>query len=257
MRNLERRRYTANDARPPAWPAVLGLLAITLIGCGDTSGPPAPGSIRVTTETTGFLKAEGYQVAVDGVSTMAIGANDEVTVPELDPGSYLVGLADVPANCAAEGVQVSVESNQTAAVSLPVECTFDDPVPMAIRFTQDRPDLDTDSITVCVWWAGCPTDEDWDLYVESDVAANPQSIIRQNQATSVEIAHLPGVTLAGLTEADVQGATFTTEFVDETFDTDRVILIRTDLGRTFALGNPSEDLMTYTLAFDVALIAEP
>jgi hypothetical protein len=254
MRNPERSRYDATHAR--GWHVVLGLLATTLIGCGDASGPPAPGSIQVTTETTGFLKAEGYELAVDGVNTMSIGANEAVTVPELDPGSYLVELTGVPENCDAEGVQVTVESDQTAQVSVPVVCTFADPVQWAIRFSSERPDLDTDSITICSF-GFCPTQEEWDLYVDSNVASDPQSIIRQNKTAGVEIAHVPGVTLTGLTEADVQAATFTTEFVDDPFDAGRVILIRTDMGRTFALGNPSEDLVTYELTFDVALLAEP
>ena len=45
----------------------------------------------------------------------------------------------------------------------------------------------------------------------------------------------------------------------ELTDAGRVILIRTDLGNVFALGNPVEDLISSpaVLTFDAALIAEP
>jgi hypothetical protein len=231
------------------------LLAIIMIACGeDSSGPAEPGSILVKTETTGFLKAEGYGVVVDGVNTTTIGANEEVTVSGLDPASYLVELADVPDNCATEGVLVSVESGQTAEASLTIDCAYADPVSFTLNFSGQRPDLDTGEITECLF-GFCPTQEVWDLYVYNNIDTQPHSVIRQNQTTGVEIAHLPGVTLEGLTEADFEAATFTTDLVGDPFDSGRVILIRTDLGSVYALGNPSET--TGTLTFAAALIANP
>jgi hypothetical protein len=256
MRNLERSWYGANPRRR-GWHAVVALLAMSIAACsGDSLGPTGPGSILVKTQTTGFLKAEGYGVVVDGVSTMTIGANDEVTVSGLDPGSYLVDLADVPANCAFEDVLVSVESEATAEVTLNIDCAYADPVTFTVRFNRERPDLDTEAITVCTFGI-CPTLEEWDLFVQNNVDTEPHSVIWQNQNTGAEIAHLPGVTLAGLTESDFEAATFTTEPVGDPFDSGRVILIRTDLGSVYALGNPSEDLTASTLTFDAALIAQP
>lgn len=257
MRNRERGWYDATHARPGRWQTVVAVVAVGIIACsGDSSGPAAPGSILVQTETSGFLKAEGYEVLVDGVGTGTIGANGEVTVSGLDPGSYLVDLADVPENCGVEGVLVPVESEVTAEALLTVECTYAEPSALTIQFSRERPDLDTGEITVCSFGI-CSTQENWDLYVHSNSQTEPRSVIRQNQTTAVEIAHLPGVTLAGLTEADFQAATFTTELVADPFDAGRVILIRTDLGDVYALGNPVEDLTTSRLAFDAALIATP
>lgn len=255
MRNLKRNWYDATHARRRGWHAAVALLATGIIACsGDSSGPAAPGSLRVTTETTGFLKAEGYELVVDGVSQEAIGPNDEVTVSGLDPGSYLVELANVPDNCAVEGVLVPVESEQTAEAALTIVCAYADPVAYTIRFSKERPDLETEAITVCSF-GFCPNEDQWDLWVYNDSGTEPSSVIRQNQTTGVEIAHLPGVTLETLTEADLEAATFTTELVGDPFDSGRVILIRTDLGGVYALGNPSEDLTNLTLAFDAALIA--
>jgi hypothetical protein len=256
MRNLERCRYDVTPTRHRGWHAVVALMAIGIVACSDSSGPQAPGSILVTTETSGFMKAEGYEVVVDGVSAKTIGANDEVTLSGLDPGTYFVDLGDVPGNCGAEGVLVSVESEKTAEVSLAVGCAYDQPVAYSIQFSRERPDLDTGVITVCSFGI-CSTQEEWDLWVYSNSQTEPRSVIRQNTTTGVEIAHLPGVTLAQLTEADFEAASFTTELVADPFDSGRVILIRTDLGNVYALGNAVEDLSTSKLAFDAALIAKP
>ena len=239
------------------WPAVVALMAIGLVACNSGGvTAPTPGSMVVKTETTGFLKAEGYDLMVDGVSNGAIGANDEVTISELDAGDYQVDLGGVPENCSVEGATVSVESEQTAEASLVVTCTYDEPVQHTIQFSRQRPDLDTGEITVCPFGI-CSTQEDWDLYVYNSISTDPHSVIRQNEATAVEIAHLPGVTLESLTEADLEGAAFTTSLISDPFDAGRVILIRTDLGNVYALGNPLEDLTNGVLMFAAALIATP
>jgi hypothetical protein len=257
MRNCTGSWYAATHARRQGGRAVLAFMAMGIIACGgDSSGPPAPGSILVKTETVGFMKPEAYEVVVGGVGTTAIGANDEVTVSGLDPGSYVVDLVGVPDNCGVEGVTISVESERTAEVALAVVCSYDDPVSYTIQFSRERPDLDTGAITVCAFGI-CPTQEEWDLWVYNNSQTVPRSTIRQNQTTGVQIAHLPGVTLAELTEADFEGATFTTQLVSDPFDAGRVILIRTDLGNVYALGNPVEDLSTSRLTFDAALIAHP
>jgi hypothetical protein len=256
MRNLIRSWNDSTHARRRGGRAVVALMAIGIMACSDSSGPPAPGSILVKTETVGFLKAEGYEVVVDGLGTKTIGANDEVTVSGLDPGSYVVDLADVPANCGVDGVTISVESEKTAEVSLTVVCSYDNPVAYTIQFSRERPDLDTGAITVCAFGI-CPTQEAWDLFVYNNTQTEPRSTIRQNQTIGVQIAHLPGVTLAGMTEADFNSATFTTDLVADPFDAGRVILIRSDLGNVYALGNPVEDLTNSRLTFNAALIAKP
>jgi hypothetical protein len=257
MRNLEGSWYDATRARRLGGCAAVALLAIGVVACGgDSAGPPAPGSILVKTETLGFLKAEGYEVVLDGVGAQTIGANDEVTVSGLDPGTYVVDLGEVPDNCAVDGATVSVESDKTADVVLTVSCSYAAPQAYTLVFVRDRPDLDTGDLTVCAF-GFCSTQEDWDLWVHNNSQSEPRSVIRQNQNTGTQIAHLPGVSLEGLTEADYQAATFTGELVADPFDSGRVILIRTDTGHVYALGNPVEDLTNSRLTFDAALIARP
>ena len=216
--------------------------------------PAAPGTISIATVTTGFMKDDGYEVLVNGESRGTIGANDAVTVAELDPATYAVDLADVAANCTVEGASsIAVESSVTAEITLTVVCAPDAPVELKVLFDRERPDMDTGEIHECLFGL-CSTNEGWDMYVYYSSATNPKSVIRQNQTQGLEIAHLPGVTLADLTEADVAAATFTTDFVADPFDVDRVILLRTDGGALYALGNPVEDVVRLGLTFDYVLI---
>jgi hypothetical protein len=239
--------------------ASVALLVVGIIACEEGGGPTVvepdpPGSIVLTTETSGFMKDDSYELLVDGESRGTIGANDQTTISDLDPATYQVTLGDVSDNCVVEAATVDVASAQEASVSLTVTCAYDDPGAHTLRFGRERPDLDDGgTVTECPF-SICSTTEAWDLYVYYSSASTPHSIVRQNQAIGVEIAHLPGVTLDALTEADVAGATFTTDLVADPFDAGRVILIKTDLGNIYALGNPVEDTDAQTLSFDAALV---
>jgi len=235
----------------------VGLIALSSLACGTTEeggiAPELPGSIAVTTETSGFQKDSSYDLLVDGASAATIGANDEVMIPELDPATYEVSLGDVAANCVVDDTTATVVAGETATATLAIVCTAGASSPYSLRASRDRPNLEDGTITVCTFGL-CPTEEGWDLFVEFNSGASPQAVIRQNQTTAVEIAHLPGVTLANVTEADVQGATFTTDPVDDSFDAGRVILIKTDTGSIYAIGNPVESTLLLTLAFDAVLL---
>ncbi len=233
-------------------------VTMSVAACDEsTVAPPVedlPGAITVTTVTSGFLKDDGYEIIVDGESAGAIGANDEVTLAELDPATYELALGDVADNCSVEGVAVEVAAEETATATLSVVCAPGEGQEVSIRFNRDRPDLETGEIAECPFGL-CTSGAVWDLYVYFSSASDPHSVIRQNQADGVEIAHLPEVTLETLTEEDVSGATFTAELVADPFDAGRVILIRTDEGNVYALGNPVENETMQTLTFDVVLIS--
>lgn len=260
MLSTYRRRHAHTRARTnrSGIHALVALAVAGLAACGgekgDPAGPVVPGTISVTTVTSGFNKDDGYELLVDGASQGAIGADDVMTIAELDPATYDVALGDVAENCSVEGASsVAVESEETAELTLDVACAFGAPTEYVLRFNRERPDLDAGGITECPFGL-CPTQEEWDLYVYYNSGTDPHSVIRQNQSQGAEIAHLPGVTLETLTEADVAGATFTTELVADPFDANRVILIKTDLGAVYALGNPVEDTSAQTLTFDAVLI---
>lgn len=243
------------------WHALVALMVVGALACDSSGGdtgtePELPGSMTVTTETSGFMKDDSYELLVNGESQGTIGADEQVTISELDPAEYDVELGDVASNCSIDPLSVSILSEETTDVSLSIVCAPADPTSYTVDYNRERPDLDAGEITTCPFGI-CSTSEDWDLYVYNSSQTDPPSIIRQNESTNVEIAHVAGTTLGELTEAEFEGATFTTEIVNEPFDTGMVILLSTDVGGVYALGNPSVDVTAGTLTFDAALIVEP
>ena len=254
--------HRRGDYRP--WLTTLVLMLGGLAACSDTPAaleeeeedPPAQGSIVLTVSTSGLFKDDGYELVVNGESQGAIAADDTVTVAELDLGMYDVSLQDVAENCTASSDSVEVASEEAVLASLTVSCTYSSADPYTVRFSRERPNLDNGEITECPFGL-CPTSEGWDFYVHYNSSTDPHAVIRQNQSISVETAHLPGVTLETLTEEDLDGAVFTTDLVTDPFDAERVILIKTDLGAIYALGNPVENDTAQTLSFDAALVGLP
>jgi len=236
------------------------LSAFGIAACGDNDsqivGPEIPGSIDLTIVTSGFLKDDSYELIVNGEPMGTIAASVQMTLSELEPATYEFELGDVAENCTTEATSVVVASNETAAVTIAVACLPSAPSAMVVRASRDRPDLDTGDVIVCTFGI-CPSDDAWDFFVQFDSQSDPQAIVRQNTTIGVEIAHVAGVTLADLTDADYEGATFMTELVDDAFDAQSVVLIRTDAGRVYALGNPVEQTLTLQLTCDVVLIDAP
>jgi hypothetical protein len=252
-----RQRYTLRARELRREYALASLVLVAGAACGESSntvGPALPGSIQLSTETSGFQKDDSYELLVDGVSQGIIGANDQMTVSDLDPATYEVTLGDVAANCTVESTTVEVASEQTASVSLTVSCTYASTDEYVLRFTRDRPNLDDGTLTDCIFGI-CPSGEnEWDFYAHYNSQTTPRAVIRQNQSTAVEIAHLPGAVFEELTEQQVAAATFTTSLVPDPFDGGRVILIKTNEGAIFALGNPVENEMAQTLTLEAALL---
>lgn len=253
-------RFSCSRARTSAWrrSVMMAVLVTATAACGESSteilGTPLPGSIAVSVVTTGFMQDDGYELIVNGESQGTIGADADATIDDLEPANYEVALGDVADNCTTEGTSVAVLSDETAAVALTVLCVAPEPVPYAVRASRDRPDLDTGAMVECSFGL-CPSDDDWDVWVEFDSQGDPQAVIRQNELISVEIAYIDGVALGDLTDADVDGATFTMDPVDAPFGPTTVVLVRTDQGNVYALGNPTEQTLLLTATFEAMLIA--
>ena len=84
-----------------------------------------PGSLTVSTSTTGSSLPSGYTVAVDGGPGQAIGINSSVTFTNLTAGSHTVALSGVPSNCTVSGGAsrtVAVPSGGTASTTFSVSC---------------------------------------------------------------------------------------------------------------------------------------
>lgn len=254
--SLDRTRTTLRGLRRGGH----ALVALTLFGslaCGDdgeggVTGPPEPGAITVSTQTTGFNKDDGYELFVNGESHGTVGANEEVTLAEVDAGTYELTLGDVAGNCTAEATSVTVVEAQTATATVAIVCAAPDPTPYSIRASRDRPDLEAGTLVECSFGI-CPSDDAWDIWAEFDSQSDPQAIIRQNQVNGAELAFV-GVVLSELTEEHVTGATFSADLTDTPFDPSYVVLVRTSTGNVYALGNPVENTLMLTLTFDAVLL---
>ena len=88
--------------------------------------PPATGTIRVATTTTGMnLDPDGYTFAIDGGVTTVIGVNQDVDVPSVPIGTRSITLSGLAANCQVGGsnpLSVSVSSVFIAQAPFNVAC---------------------------------------------------------------------------------------------------------------------------------------
>jgi hypothetical protein len=89
-----------------------------------------------------------------------------------------------------------------------------------------------------------------DLHVAYNAGRIPHSVVFQD--FPAEIAHVVGIAFADVTGCDAQAAVFHQDVLDVPFDEGLVILIRTDQGATFKLGNPIETDLGLT--FDAVLL---
>jgi hypothetical protein len=109
----------------------LACAALLSVHCGgDDDGPtdPSPtGSIEVTLAMTGEdLDADGCRFIVDTGTPRALLAGESATVSGLTPGSHVVQLTDLAANCQVQGgpfQTASVTAGQTTAVTFAVTCS--------------------------------------------------------------------------------------------------------------------------------------
>ena len=120
-----------------------------------------------------------------------------------------------------------------------------------LDFEAEYVDLDGGT-TEHVDFGSFPENDGWDVMVAYNAGGTVHSVLFQNQSDGREIAHLTGASFDAVSAADAASASFTTSLIDASFDTDRVVLIRTDLGAVYKLGNPDED--DQGLTFDAALL---
>jgi hypothetical protein len=111
--------------------AIAGLIGLTACSNVDyetlPSDPPPPaGSLELTIITTGEdLDVDGYTAALDCGCFADVETNDVATMASVEPGSHLVLLTGIAANCALDGPNprwISVEADETAAVTFSVVC---------------------------------------------------------------------------------------------------------------------------------------
>jgi hypothetical protein len=114
-----------------------------------TAPPTSSGSLQITTATSGTVQdADGYAVSLDGADRGLIGANAVLTLGSLSPGSHVVGLTGVAANCQVQGDNpraVSITTGQTATLTFMVTCTQPPPMVGVLRVTTTTTGSDQDA----------------------------------------------------------------------------------------------------------------
>lgn len=111
---------------------------------------------------------------------------------------------------------------------------------VTLGFENDYFDLDTGDIETNF---DIPLKKKWDLHVAFNALWEPHSVIFHNRVVEParDIAHLREQKFDSVKKADIRSAVFDWRIIDESFTADRVILIVTDKGEIYKLGNPVED----------------
>jgi hypothetical protein len=119
----------AQSSRSPHARAV-SLLLILCLACGgsaDLGGPGTPGSIHVTTATSGASPdPDGYRLQLDNGSAAPVGLDADTTLSGLTPGAHTLSLTDVAGNCTVDGQgqrTAQVQSGSTAEVEFTIDCS--------------------------------------------------------------------------------------------------------------------------------------
>src|SRR2546423_2140159 len=126
------------------------------VNCAPTG--PTTGSLSVTTATSGAsgdLDPDGYTVTLDGAAGRAIGDNETTTFSGLAPGSHMVVLSGVAANCSVSGGTsrtVSVTAGSPASTSYAVSCapTGGGTGSLTVTTSTTGSSLDPDGYTVTI-----------------------------------------------------------------------------------------------------------
>ncbi len=124
--------------------------SMSWLGCGgggsDIAGP-APGSLDVTTATTGpEPDLDGYTLSIDGAAPVAIAVNASRHTENMVPGQHTVTLAGLAGNCTVAtglGVTIEVLAGAAAAVRFEVNCAATTgTIQIATTSTGSPPDAD-------------------------------------------------------------------------------------------------------------------
>ncbi len=97
------------------------------IACTADVTPPATGSLKVVTSTTGDgVDSDGYAVVVDGGAPVGVDVDGMLTIDDVPAGERSVELTEVADNCGVNGENprlVDVPENVTAETTFNVVCS--------------------------------------------------------------------------------------------------------------------------------------
>ena len=113
---------------------VVAVLLALAVACSDPLIVRI-GDVRLSVATTGAdLDPDGYSVALDGGTALAVAVNDTRMLPGLPAGSHSFLLSGLAANCTVSGANpwdIDVGSHETTEVSFAVACAALPPLNIA------------------------------------------------------------------------------------------------------------------------------
>ncbi len=153
----------------------------------DVTCSPTTGSIQITSSTNGpSPDADGYTLTLDGADHGPIAVSASITITGLLPGSYLVGLIGVSANC-----QVEQENPRTVVVTAGTSSSA------AFAVSCQMPPPQAGTLQVSTGTTGIEQDGDGYIFLVDGGASQPIGLNAKSTVPNVSLGdHL--VKLAGI-----------------------------------------------------------
>lgn len=248
-------------------PAAVSLAAVfaLLVACGDDASGPAAATqlmftIQPASDTVGSTLALVAVTARDAQGGIVPGFTGAVTVALANnPGNAVLSgtltanaagglatFANLSVSKGEDGYTLSATSGTLTATSAPFDIA-EVTGRYAMRYETETLDLDAGAKVSCSG-AGCPAAQDFRVAYNS-VTTIHSRVFHQSART---IAHLAGRTFSSVHLTDTAGVAFSTSVIDQPFDNTRTVLLRTDAGNIYKLGNPVEFGTADSVRFNVA-----
>ncbi|HEX6670335.1 MAG TPA: hypothetical protein VF061_12280 [Gemmatimonadales bacterium] len=126
------------------------IVALGVASCDDSDGPSSPGTLIVSTSTTGnHPDQDGYLLTVDGASSLTLGPTDSIETV-LPTGRHDLRLLGVAEHCSVEpdlSVAIRIEASTATPVAFDISCQATGAVVSAVT---SGVDLDPDGYRVVV-----------------------------------------------------------------------------------------------------------
>jgi Tol biopolymer transport system component len=140
-------------SRPVSRLAVAGATLTLLMSCGESTGPPAAGAVRVQLAAAGGIaESDRYRVRLDGRFEAALTESDGALFDPVAAGQHLVTLDEYPTRCqVAQGPArtVLVTAGDTATASFDLSCP-NEFGGLLVRLSVSGEDQDPNGYTVVV-----------------------------------------------------------------------------------------------------------
>ncbi len=127
--------------------------------------------------------------------------------------------------------------------------------PATLEFETQGLDLETGEILQLDDAAALIEGNDSDVRFAYNADRTPHGVVIQNQIGGAVVAFLDAVAFSAVSYADVASLSFTSEIIDQPFDSDDTVVVRTGAANYYKLGHASES--DIAVSFDYELLSAP